>query len=70
MAEEGKAEAEKDRAELIHELRNVQAERQALKHLLRKAADLVDNLVEHDCEEPHREKAKVEAERLRRATSF
>jgi hypothetical protein len=69
MAEEDKPLSEKDRAELIHELRNVQAEKQALKHLLRKATDLVDNLVEHDCEEPHREKAKAEAERLRRATS-
>jgi hypothetical protein len=60
---------DKDREQLIHQLRNVQAEKQALKHLLTKASDLIDDLVEHDCEEPHRQKAKTEAERFRRAVS-
>jgi len=63
------ADEDTGREELIHQLRNMQAERQALKHLLRRATDLIDTLVEHDCEEPHRQEAKAEAERLRRAVS-
>lgn len=58
----------KDREDLIHELRNVQAERQALKHLLGKAVDRIEDLVENNCEETHKLKALKEAERLRRAT--
>ncbi len=64
MAEEGKS-----REELIHQLRNVQAERQALKHLLLRAAALIDTLIDQDCAEPERQKAKAEAERFRHAVS-
>jgi len=63
------AEVERDTAELIHQLRNVQAEREALRHLLRRAADLIDNLADNDCEESHAQRAKAEAERFRRAVS-
>ena len=64
MAEEGN-----EREDLIHALRNVQAEKQALKHLLSKATDRIENLVESDCEDLHKEQARKEAERFRRAAT-
>jgi hypothetical protein len=63
------AEENLGREELIHQLRNMQAEKQALKHLLLRATNLIERLVEHDCEEPHRQEVIAEAERLRRAVT-
>ena len=63
------AEEDKSREELIHQLRNVQAERQALKHLLLRATKLIDTLAEPDCAESDRQKAKAEAERFRQVAS-
>jgi len=64
MAEEGK-----EREDLIHELRNVQAEKQALKHLLGRATDRIEDLVQSDCEDAHKAQALKDAERFRRAAS-
>ncbi|MBC7159527.1 MAG: hypothetical protein H5U21_05685 [Porphyrobacter sp.] len=55
-----------ERERLIHELRNVQAEKQALKHLLGKAVDQIEELVENDCEDAAKQAAAAQAERLRR----
>ncbi len=65
MADEGSTERE----DLIHQLRNAQAEREALKHLLGKAVDRIEDLVESNCEDVDKEKAIKEAKRLRRVTS-
>ena len=58
-----------ERERLIHELRNVQAEKQALKHLLGKAVDQIEDLVESDCEDAAKQAAAAQAERLRRAST-
>jgi hypothetical protein len=58
-----------ERERLIHELRNVQAEKQALKHLLGRAVDQIENLVENNCEEDAKQAASAQAERLRRAST-
>lgn len=58
-----------ERAELIHALRNAEAEKVALKHFLGKAAERIEILVESDCEEKHKQQAIVELERFRRAAS-
>lgn len=55
-----------ERERLIHELRNVQAEKQALKHLLGKAVDQIEELVANDCEDAAKQAAAAQAERLRR----
>ncbi|PEQ13141.1 hypothetical protein B2G71_06720 [Novosphingobium sp. PC22D] len=53
--------------ELKHKLGNVRAENEALKSLLGKAADRLEDVVESDCDEGEQEKALSTAERLRTA---
>lgn len=54
---------------LRHELKNAEQEKLALKSLVKRAADEIENLAEADCSEPAIEKAKFEAERMRKAAS-
>ena len=65
MAEDDKAERE-----LKHELGNAQQEKKALQYLLDKASDEIEDLVESDCDETQKAKAKKAAERFRRAASL
>ena len=58
-----------ERERVIHELRNVQAEKQALKHLLGRAVDQIEDLVENNCEDATKQAASAQAERLRRAST-
>jgi hypothetical protein len=56
--------------ELVHALRNAQAEKRALQHLLGRATDEIEELVESDCDPEAKEQASKAAERFRRATSL
>lgn len=55
---------------LKHELANVEQEKLALQHLLVKATDKIDQLVESDCDPVVKEQASKAAERFRKATEF
>jgi hypothetical protein len=56
--------------ELVHALRNAQAEKRALQHLLGRATDEIEELVDSDCEPETKEQASKAAERFRRAASL
>jgi hypothetical protein len=64
------ADNQESREKLVHELRNVEQEKRALQHLLKRATDEIDSLVESNCEEAAKEQASHMAERLRRATEL
>ncbi|MXO63954.1 hypothetical protein [Qipengyuania oceanensis] len=51
---------------LQHKLQNAEQEKRALKSLLDKAADEIDDLAEADCSQSAIERAKTQAERLRK----
>ena len=53
--------------ELRHALGNTQAENQALKSMISKAADRLEGVVEADCASEEQEKALNTAKRLRTA---
>lgn len=53
--------------ELRHALGNKQAENQALKSMINKAADRLEDVVEADCSSDEQEKALNTAKRLRTA---
>jgi len=56
--------------QLKHELANEKAKTMAAQHLLKRAAEELENLVEADCEEAQKIQASNAAERLRRAASL
>lgn len=58
---------DEEKRELKHLLGNVQAENQALKSLLGKAADRIEGVVESECDDEEQVKALKIAERLRTA---
>ncbi len=55
--------------DLKHELANANARTKAAQHLLKRAAEEIENLVEADCEEEQKGRATEAAKRLRRASS-
>ena len=56
--------------DLKHELANAQAKTMAAQHLLKRAAEEIENLVEADCADEDKEQATKTAERLRRAAEL
>jgi hypothetical protein len=56
--------------DLEHELANSEAKVRAAQHLLKRAAEEIDDLVEADCEETQKDQASQAAERFRRAASL
>lgn len=61
---------DQEKQELKHTLGNVQAENQALKSLLGKAADRLEDVVASQCDEDEQVKALNVAERLRLAVQL
>ncbi len=57
--------SEKNEQDLRHALGNAQAETEALKSMLGKAAERLEDLVEADCSEEEQAKALATARRLR-----
>jgi hypothetical protein len=55
---------------LKHELANERAKTRAAQHLLKRAAEEIEDLVEADCDEAQKIQASNAAERLRRAASL
>jgi hypothetical protein len=60
-------EDDESQRDLKHELANAQSRTKAAQHLLKRAADQIDELVESDCEDQLKEEASKAAERFRRA---
>jgi hypothetical protein len=56
--------------DLVHALRNAQAEKRALQHLLGRATDEIEELIESNCDEEVKADAGKAAERFRRAASL
>jgi hypothetical protein len=56
--------------DLEHELANEQAKTLAAQHLLKRAAEEIEDLVEADCEDAQKNRAIDAAERFRRAASL
>jgi hypothetical protein len=56
--------------QLKHELRNVEQEKRALQHLLKRASDEIDDLVESDCDPAVKDKAGEAAAKFRRAAEL
>ena len=54
---------------LRHQLKNAEQEKLALKGLVERAADEIDNLAEAECTDDAIQNAKAQAERLRKVTS-
>ena len=55
---------------LKHELANSEAKVKAAQHLLKRAAEEIEDLVEADCEDEQKNHASAAAKRLRRAASL
>jgi len=53
--------------DLKHELANAQARAQAAQHLLKRAAEEIEGLVESNCDDQQKEQASKAAKRFRRA---
>lgn len=56
--------------ELKHELNNVEQEKRAVQHLLKRATNHIEELVESDCDPAVKAKAMEAAKRLRRAAEL
>ena len=56
--------------ELKHQLANSEAKVRAAQHLLKRAAEEIEDLVEADCEDGQKKAASQAAERFRRAASL
>ena len=56
--------------QLKHALANVEQQKMALQHLLARATDQIEELVESDCDPEVKEEASVAAERFRRASEL
>jgi hypothetical protein len=55
---------------LKHELANAEQQKRALQHLLERASDEIEELVEGDCDAEGKAKAIAAARRFRRASSL
>ena len=60
---------DEEKRALRHELKNAEQEKLALKGLVERAADEIDDLAEADCTDDAIQNAKAQAERLRKVTS-
>ena len=60
----------KSPSDLKHELANERAKTRAAQHLLKRAAEEIEDLVEADCEEAQKNHASQAAERFRQAASM
>lgn len=60
---------DEEKRTLRHQLKNAEQERLALKSLVKRAADEIDDLAEADCTDDAIQNAKAQAERLRKVTS-
>ena len=56
--------------DLNHELANEKAKTKAAQHLLKRAAEEIEDLVEADCEDAQKNQAIRAAERFRQAASL
>jgi hypothetical protein len=56
--------------DLEHELANAEAKTKAAQHLLKRAADEIEQLVESDCRKEQKDHATEAARRFRRAASL
>jgi peptidoglycan hydrolase CwlO-like protein len=56
--------------DLRHELANAEAKTRAAQHLLKKAAEEIEDLVEADCADQQKAQAATAAARFRRAASL
>ena len=56
---------DEEKNKLRHELQNAEQRELALKRLVKRAADEIDDLAEADCSKDAIESAKAQAERLR-----
>lgn len=62
-------ENDESQSDLKHELANAQARTMAAQHLLKRAADEIEELVEADCADQQKEQASKAAARFRRAAT-
>ena len=62
--------AEEDKNKLKHELANAEQQKRALQHLLERASDEIEELVESECGEADKAKAAAAVKRFRRASSL
>ena len=60
---------DEEKRALRHQLKNAEQEKLALKGLVERAADEIDDLAEAECTDDAIQNAKAEAERLRKVTS-
>ena len=60
---------DEEKRALRHQLKNAEQEKLALKGLVERAADEIDNLAEAECTDDAIQNAKAQAERLRKVTS-
>jgi hypothetical protein len=60
---------EDDAASLIHRMRNLEQQVFALKHLLLRASEEIEQLLQDDCDEAVKQQATQAVERFRRAAS-
>ena len=60
---------DEEKRALRHQLKNAEQEKLALKGLVERAADEIDDLAEADCTDDAIQNAKAQAERLRKVTS-
>ena len=60
---------DEEKRALRHQLKNAEQEKLALKGLVERAADEIDDLVEAECTDDAIQNAKAQAERLRKVTS-
>ena len=62
--------ADEDKNKLKHELANAEQQKRALQHLLERASDEIEELVESECGEEDKAKAAAAEKRFRRASSL
>ena len=60
---------DEEKRALRHELKNAEQEKLALKALVERAADEIDDLAEADCTDDAIQNAKAQAERFRKVTN-
>lgn len=59
-----------EKGKLKHELANAEQQKRALQHLLERASDEIEELVESDCGDEDKVKAAAAARRFRHASSL
>ena len=60
---------DEEKRALRHQLKNAEQDKLALKGLVERAADEIDDLAEADCTDDAIQNAKAQAERLRKVTN-